>query len=65
MTLRDGIPLATLLADADAEVEVVTAAHLDKEIGAEDLVVIDLRDIRELTREGHLPGSDSYASRDA
>ena len=57
MTLRDGIPLATLLADADAEVEVVTAAQLDKEIGAADLVVIDLRDIRELTREGHLPGA--------
>ena len=57
MTLRDGIALKTLLAEADADVEVVTAAQLSEEIDADadDLVIIDLRDIRELTREGHLP----------
>ena len=57
MTLRDGIPLQTLLAEADADVEVVSATQLGHEIEDEDLVIIDLRDIRELTREGHLPGA--------
>jgi rhodanese-related sulfurtransferase len=57
LTLRDGIPLKTLLAEADADVEVVSATQLGDEIEDDDLVIIDLRDIRELTREGHLPGA--------
>jgi len=51
------MPLSALLAEADAQVEVTPAAKLLEEIGDEDLVVIDIRDVRELEREGHLPGA--------
>jgi len=57
MTLKDGTPLESLLAQADAEVDVTPAEKLLAEIGDEDLVVIDIRDVRELEREGHLPGA--------
>ena len=61
MTIAEGVKLETLIKDAEAEIEVVDsaglAADLAREDGADDLVVIDLRDIRELQREGHLPGA--------
>ena len=57
MTIKDGVSFKTLLAEADAEVEIVTSEGLKSQIGDEDLVIVDLRDIRELEREGHLPGA--------
>ena len=57
MTIRNGVGYRTLLEEANALVEITTAEALRSEIGADDLVVIDLRDIRELEREGHLPGA--------
>ena len=57
MTVRDGIGFRTLLDEADAEIESVTAEALIRDLESEDLVVVDLRDIRELEREGQLPGA--------
>ncbi len=57
MTIGDGIELATLIEQAEAEIDVVDAERLRAEIDDDDLVVIDLRDVRELQREGHLPGA--------
>ena len=57
MTIADGVKLETLIAEAEAEIEVVDAPTLQADLGADDLVVIDLRDVRELQREGHLPGA--------
>lgn len=57
MTVRNGVSYTTLLEEASELVETVTPAALTSELGADDLVVIDLRDIRELQREGHLPGA--------
>ncbi len=57
MTVRDGIGYKALLDEANAQIESVSAEKLQKEIADEDLIVIDLRDIRELQREGHLPGA--------
>jgi len=57
MTVRDGVGYKTLLDEANADIEAVSAETLQREIAQEDLVVIDLRDIRELQREGHLPGA--------
>ena len=57
MTVRNGESLQTLLDEANAQVEVLTPAGLKEELGQEDLVLIDLRDIRELEREGHLPAA--------
>ena len=57
MTVRDGVSYQTLLAEANAEVETVSSVELRSRIADEDLVLIDLRDVRELQREGHLPGA--------
>jgi rhodanese-related sulfurtransferase len=57
MTVRDGVGYQTLLDEADAAVETVTTTKLAGQIGDDDLVIIDIRDIRELEREGHLPGA--------
>ncbi|MEM9177084.1 MAG: rhodanese-like domain-containing protein [Myxococcota bacterium] len=57
MTIGEGVPLETLVAEAEAAIEVVDVEGLEADLGAEDLVVIDLRDVRELQREGHLPGA--------
>ena len=57
MTVRNGVSYETLLSEANLRVEIITPATLTLEIGGSDLAVIDLRDIRELQREGHLPGA--------
>ena len=57
MTVRDGVSFETLLEEANAEIEVMSAEALRGQIEDDDLVVIDLRDVRELEREGHLPGA--------
>ena len=57
MTVRDGVGYQTLLDEANAQVKLVSTTELAEQIGDGDLVIIDLRDIRELQREGHLPGA--------
>ena len=57
MTVRNGVGYQTLLDEANASVETITTDVLAKQLGDEDLVIIDLRDIRELQSEGHLPGA--------
>jgi len=57
MTVRDGVGFQTLLDEANSVVEVVSVEALSRQLGDDDLVVIDLRDIRELEREGRLPGA--------
>jgi len=57
MTVRDGVGYETLLDEANARVQLVSAVALADQLGDEDLVIIDLRDIRELQNEGHLPGA--------
>ncbi len=57
MTIGEGVELATLIEEAEADIEVVDADGLRAAIDDDDLVVIDLRDVRELQREGHLPGA--------
>jgi len=57
MTVRNGVGYQTLLDEANAQVQLVSATTLAERLGDEDLVLIDLRDIRELQREGHLPGA--------
>ena len=57
MTIGKGVELDTLIKEAEAEIEAVDAQELQSTIEDDDLVVIDLRDVRELQREGHLPGA--------
>jgi rhodanese-related sulfurtransferase len=55
MALKKGYK--ALLAEADAEVEAISAAEVMALMGDEDVLIVDLRDVRELKREGYIPGS--------
>jgi len=57
MTVQNGVGYQTLLNEANAQVQLVSTTVLAEQLGEEDLILIDLRDIRELQREGHLPGA--------
>jgi rhodanese-related sulfurtransferase len=46
-----------LMAEAEAEVSQVEAADAIGMLGRDDVVIVDIRDIRELYREGRIPGS--------
>lgn len=46
-----------LMAEAEAEVAQVTAAEAKDMLGRDDVVIVDIRDVREVQREGRIPGS--------
>jgi len=46
-----------LMAQAEAEIVQVRAADAIAMLGREDVVIVDIRDPRELQREGRIPGS--------
>ena len=46
-----------LLAEANAAVETLTPAQAMAEFGKDDVMFVDLRDPRELDREGRMPGA--------
>lgn len=49
--------LQTMLDEANAEVEAWSPASAAEALGREDTVLVDLRDPRELEREGRIPGA--------
>jgi rhodanese-related sulfurtransferase len=46
-----------LMAEAEAEIVHVTAADAIAMLGRDDVVIVDIRDPRELQKEGRIPGS--------
>jgi rhodanese-related sulfurtransferase len=46
-----------LVADAEREIETVTVEEVLKLHGRDDVVLVDIRDIRELQRDGRVPGA--------
>lgn len=46
-----------LLAEANARIETIPVAEALALVGREDVVLVDLRDPRELEREGRMPGA--------
>ena len=46
-----------LMAEAEAQVSEVTAAEARDMLGRDDAVIVDIRDVREVQREGRIPGS--------
>ena len=46
-----------LIAAAEREIETLTVAEAMALCGRDDVVLVDLRDIRELQREGRIPGA--------
>lgn len=55
MTLKRGFK--QLIADAEAEIKTITVANAGTLLNDERYVIVDLRDIRELWREGKIPGA--------
>jgi rhodanese-related sulfurtransferase len=46
-----------LLAEANAQIETLSVADAIKQVGQPDTVFVDLRDPREMEREGKMPGA--------
>jgi rhodanese-related sulfurtransferase len=46
-----------LLAEAEAKIETLSVAEAQALVGRDDTVFVDLRDPRELEREGRMPGA--------
>ncbi|MDA0661575.1 MAG: rhodanese-like domain-containing protein [Proteobacteria bacterium] len=55
MTMK--ISAKQLVAEANAEIETVSVEAAKKLLGDENTVFIDIRDVRELAREGRIPGA--------
>jgi rhodanese-related sulfurtransferase len=55
MKLQTGF--RALVAHAESEVTALTPKEVDQRIGGEGVLLVDLRDIRELKREGKIAGS--------
>ena len=47
-----------LIAEAEAHIETITAEEAISLAGKDDITIIDIRDIRELYREGRIPNSE-------
>ena len=54
-TITTGIK--SLVAQANSEIETVPTAAAIELAGRDDVVLVDIRDIRELQREGRVPGA--------
>ena len=46
-----------LVNEAEAQVETLTPLQVEERLGRPGVMIVDLRDIRELKREGRIPGS--------
>ena len=55
MPLKKGIK--DLVAEAEASIETVSVEDAMRRLGDPDVIFVDLRDIRELYREGTIPGA--------
>ena len=49
-----------LVEEAEAQVESLTPAEVEEKLKKEGVTLIDLRDIRELKRDGTIAGSCTY-----
>jgi rhodanese-related sulfurtransferase len=49
--------MRALVADAEREIETLSFEEAAKLSGRDDVLFVDVRDIRELTREGRMPGA--------
>ena len=46
-----------LVEAAEARIRIISAAEAIEKLGSDDVVFVDLRDVRELKREGGIPGA--------
>jgi rhodanese-related sulfurtransferase len=59
MTSKITKHIKDMIAEANTEVKLVPASEAQALLGRDDVVFVDLRDPRELTREGKIPGAFS------
>jgi len=45
-----------LVNEAEAQIETLTPLQVEERLGRPGVMIVDLRDIRELKREGRIPG---------
>jgi rhodanese-related sulfurtransferase len=57
MTQKITVSSRQLVADAEKEIETLPAEEAIKLHGRDDVVLVDIRDIRELQRDGRVPGA--------
>ena len=57
MTVNVKVSMQEMVDQAYAEIETIDVAQAAKLLGNEDVVFVDIRDIRELDREGRIPGA--------
>jgi rhodanese-related sulfurtransferase len=57
MTIDPTRTFEALIESAEAEIETISAAAALDLVGDQDTVLVDLRDVRELEREGRIPGA--------
>ena len=57
MTQNITVGIKALMAEAEAEVGHITAEEAKGLLGRDDVVIVDIRDVRELQRDGKIPGS--------
>jgi rhodanese-related sulfurtransferase len=55
MTLKKGFK--QLLAEAEGKAPGITVQEAQQKLGKDDVVFVDIRDVRELEREGMIPGA--------
>ena len=51
------VSVDALIAEAEREIETLDVADAIKLHGRDDVVFIDIRDVRELARDGRVPGA--------
>ncbi len=51
------VGIKKLLEEANAEIETLTPQQAMALLGRDDVTIVDLRDPREMEREGHIPGT--------
>ncbi len=56
MTIESTISVKQLVDEANANIETLPVEEAIARLGDDDIVVVDLRDVRELTHDGKVPG---------
>ncbi|MPZ59310.1 MAG: rhodanese-like domain-containing protein [Rhizobiales bacterium] len=57
MSQKITLPARQLVADAEREIETLSVEEAIKLHGRDDVVLVDIRDVRELQRDGRVPGA--------
>ncbi|MEP3632013.1 MAG: rhodanese-like domain-containing protein [Shimia thalassica] len=50
-------PVKTLVAEAKEQIETLPQTEVETLLESDEIVLLDIRDIRELKRDGHIPGA--------